>query len=89
MLRSAKRAVEREVAPLSNQGEITSKTSAFALLMLMDALDPPLKDCAGWVSCVFHVTNPASTLLNWVRTKHIWTRYPPLVAPLFGTIKRM
>lgn len=32
-----------------------------------------------------HISNPASTLLNWVSTKHNWVRYQPVVALLSET----
>lgn len=43
----------------------------------------PLKVGAGRVLHVLHISNPDSTLLNWVRTKHIWVCYEPLVTPFF------
>lgn len=42
-----------------------------------------LKGGAARVLHVLHISNPASTLLNWVSTKHIWVCYKPLVAPFF------
>lgn len=42
-----------------------------------------LKGGAARVLHVLHISNPASALLNWVSTKHIWVCYKPLVAPFF------